>query len=75
MRVDLVPGLLNVDRWKALSHRSLRLMNRRTKFGFLWVILSATIFVVSIGLVYSLYFRSRLKVFYRMLLADILLGL
>ena len=63
VRVDLVPGLLNVDRWKALSHRSLRLMNRRTKFGFLWVILSATIFVVSIGMLYSFVFQIEIKSF------------
>ena len=63
LRSDLVPGLLNVDRWKALSHRSLRLMNRRTKFGFLWVILSATIFVVSIGLVYSFVFQIEIESF------------
>lgn len=61
MQNDLVPGLCNTRRWKSLSHRSLRLMNRRAKLGFLWVILSATIFVAAIGLVYSLVFQIEIK--------------
>ncbi len=63
MRNDLVPGLFNTKRWKSLSQRSLRLMNRRAKLGFLWVILSSAIFVVSIGLVYSFVFQIEIASF------------
>ena len=55
---DLFPGMFVTARWTSLSNRSLRNMNRRARLGFLWVILSATIFVVAIGLVYALVFNT-----------------
>ena len=57
VKSDFLPGILNFGRWKALSLRSLRAMNRRAKLGFLWVIMSATVFVVAVSLVYSLVFN------------------
>jgi len=62
IKTDFWPGLLRVGRWKALSFRSLRSMNRRSRLGFLWVIMSATIFVVAVSLVYSLVFDVEVKV-------------
>lgn len=59
---DFFPGISNVGRWRALSLRSLRAMNRRAKLGFLWVILSATVFVVAVSSVYSLVFNVDVNV-------------
>ena len=62
IRNDFLPGFSNVNRWKAVSLRSLRAMNRRAKLGFLWVILSATVFVVAVSLVYSLVFNIEVTI-------------
>ena len=60
LKNDFWPGLSNVDRWVALSFRTLRSLNRRAKLGFLWIMLSAGFFVAAVSLVYSLVFSTKL---------------
>ncbi len=58
---DFCPGIRNVEGWLALSNRTVKSLNRRSKLGVLWAMLSAAIFVASVSLVYSTVFSMNLS--------------
>ena len=51
---DVWYGLKNIEGWMALSLRTVKSMNRRSKLGALWVAISAAVFVSAVTAVYSL---------------------
>ena len=61
LRNDFIPGARNIEGWLALSGRTVKSLNRRSKLGVLWAMLSALFFVAAVSFVYSTVFSVNLS--------------